>query len=578
MSRTPNVSTNVPANVPRRLTSPRKASYLVGDPSGWRFQMRLPASIRTADSFLAKSASTLRFRIGPMSRRAAEQQAGLYATICRAVFAAALQKQENRDVQQNNFGSDNLVEQVVTSCEAAIAAAKETPSLALGLARGLDTALKTLNLVFGEVEKGEEGNPSIVVNADAMARDALRSVLAYAPDKAAAEAALTSAQVVAPSGSAIAVAAPTVVSRTGMPFFSEVSQAYIDMRIANDGPDHPDIKYLRLRRQTFLDLIGDRPVDCYSPKDLQDYVSRMKFWPANSTKRAEFTGRTTEQILAANQDMHMQPLALKTLRDGYVANIKTMMRYQMTDKGYRDPFAGVRLRWPGTAAPPVAREEIGIDVINRTFELGVQSGLLDEAMLPLLARLTTRRLGLLVHLRGSDIRMKHGVYVAQTNGIVFDGTTWKRTPIKTAQSNRFFVLHNLLVEIGFVEWAMQQDGWLFEALHEHPDASKYASKAMNRLIQEAGGMGANIEVFHSLRGDGITGLRAGEKDRTNRIQAGHELDGVHDKYGHRNLTAAECQRLANRELDSEINWDVFRGLDFDALAKGRRSRGRKRKA
>src|SRR5690606_39497613 len=204
---------------------------------------------------------------------------------------------------------------------------------------------------------------------------------------------------------------------------------------------HPDIKYLRLRRQTFLDLIGDRPVDCYSPKDLQDYVSRMKFWPANSTMRVEFTGRTTEQILAATQDMHMQPLALKTLRDGYVANIKTMMRYQMTDKGYRDPFAGVRLRWPGTAAPPVAREEIGIDVINRTFELGVQSGLLDEAMLPLLARLTTRRLGLLVHLRGSDIRMKHGVYVAQTNGIVFDGTTWKRTPIKTAQSNRFFVLH-----------------------------------------------------------------------------------------------------------------------------------------
>src|SRR5690606_35420781 len=155
---------------------------------------------------------------------------------CRAVFAAALQKQENRDVQQNNFGSDNLVEQVVTSCEAAIAAAKATPSLAIGLARGLDTALKTLNLVLGEVEKGEAGNPAIVTHADAMARDALRSVLAYAPDMAGAEAALASVKVVVPSGSALGVAARTVVSRTGMPFFSEVSQAYIDMRIANDGP------------------------------------------------------------------------------------------------------------------------------------------------------------------------------------------------------------------------------------------------------------------------------------------------------------------------------------------------------
>lgn len=513
-----------------------------------------------------------------MSRRAAEQRAGLYATICRAVFAAALQKQENREMQQNNFGNDKLAEQVVASCQAAIAAANETPSLALGLAQGLDTALKTLNLVLGEVEKGAAGNPSIVVNADAMARDALRSVIAYAPDKAGAEAALSSAKVVVPSGPALAVAAPAAVSRSGMPFFSEVSQAYINMRIENDGAGHPDIKYLRLRRQTFIDLIGDRPVDCYSPKDLQDYVSRMKFWPANSTKRAEFADRTTEQILAANRDMHLQPLALKTLRDGYVANIKTMMRYEMTTKGYRDPFAGVRLRWPGTAAPPVAREEIDTDVINRTFELGTRSGLLDEAMLPLVARLTTRRLGLLVHLRGSDIRMKHGVYVAQTNGIVFDGTTWKRIPIKTAQSNRFFVLHNFLKEIGFIEWAMQQDGWLFEALHEHPDASKYASKALNRLIQAAGGIGANIEVFHSLRGDGITGLRAREKDRTNRIQAGHELDGVHDKYGDRNLTAEECRRLANRRLSPEITWDLFRGLDFDQLARGRRSRGRKSKA
>ncbi len=517
-----------------------------------------------------------------MTRRAAEQRAALYATICRAVFAMVWQEQEKREMHKNKIGTESdaaLAEQVVASCQAAIAAAVETPSLALGLARGLDSALKTLSLVAGECEKGEGGNPSVLAHADSMARDALRSVLAYAPEKQKADNALTCAtNIVASSAPALAAAASAVAFQSQMPLFSKVSEAYIDMRVANDGADHPDIRYLRLRRQTFLDLIGDRPVDCYSPKDLQDYVSRMKFWPANSTKRAEFADRTTEQILAANRDMHLQPLALKTLRDGYVANIKTMMRYQMTGLGYRDPFAGVRLRWPGTAAPPVAREEIGSDIINRTFELGIQSELLDEAMLPLLARLTTRRLGLLVHLRGSDIRMKHGVYVAQTNGIVFDGTTWKRVPIKTAQSNSFFVLHNLLKEIGFIDWAMQQDGWLFEALHEHSDASKYASKALNRLIRAAGGIGANIEVFHSLRGDGITGLRAGEKDRTNRIQAGHELDGVHDKYGYRNLTAEECRRLANLPLAPDINWDLFHGLDFDQLAKGRRSRGRKTKA
>jgi hypothetical protein len=122
----------------------------------------------------------------------------------------------------------------------------------------------------------------------------------------------------------------------------------------------------------FLHLIGDRPVDHYTPKHLQDYVSLMKAWPANSTKRKEFAGMTTQEVLFSNRDLHLKPLSRKSLQDGYVANIRTMMRHEMIEKGYRDPFAGVRPRYPSTAAPPVAREEIGADVINRTFEIGIK--------------------------------------------------------------------------------------------------------------------------------------------------------------------------------------------------------------
>jgi hypothetical protein len=45
------------------------------------------------------------------------------------------------------------------------------------------------------------------------------------------------------------------------PTFAEISAEYIKMRSAADGDDHKDIQYLRLRRQTFLELIEDRPVD-----------------------------------------------------------------------------------------------------------------------------------------------------------------------------------------------------------------------------------------------------------------------------------------------------------------------------
>jgi hypothetical protein len=446
------------------------------------------------------------------------------------------------------------------------------------LARGLETALSTLNLVATECQKGETGNAAIRAGADGMVREALRGILAHAEDPARAQTALTRVPDFLPSIRHTAAAAPAAPRSSDLPTFGEVSQAYIDMRVGVDGADHPDVKILRMRRQTFLDLMGDRPVDHYTPADLQSYVTAMQYWPANSTKRRQFEGMTTQEVLDANRGLQLAPLKRKSLQDGYVANIRTMMRYWMAEKGYRDPFAGVRLRWPKTAAPPVTREQIGTDIVNRVFELGKASGLLLDTMLPPLARLTARRLGLLIFLRGSDIRRKHGVYVAQTGGIICVDGVWRRVPIKTDASAGFFVLHNFLEEIGYIKWAMDQgDGWLFPEAHDHPDPSRYVSKIANRLLRAAGATGG-AEVFHSFRGDRITDLRSNHlSGRTARLQAGHELDDVHDKYGLNTLTAEECQRLANLPLESAINWDLLRELDFAELAKARRARGRKPK-
>ena len=45
----------------------------------------------------------------------------------------------------------------------------------------------------------------------------------------------------------------------------------------------------------------------------------------------------------------------------------------------------------------------------------------------------------------------------------------------------------------------------------------------------------------------------------------------------RALTAKQCQYLANLPLQDGIDWDVFRELDFDAMAERRRTRGRRPK-
>jgi hypothetical protein len=55
------------------------------------------------------------------------------------------------------------------------------------------------------------------------------------------------------------------------------------------------------------------------------------------------------------------------------------------------------------------------------------------------------------------------------------------------------------------------------------------------------------------------------------------LGDVHDRYGFRALSASECKRLAHVPLPKEVDWSVFQGLDFDALAAGRANNGRRTK-
>lgn len=362
-----------------------------------------------------------------------------------------------------------------------------------------------------------------------------------------------------------------------LPTFRHVSQTYIDMRVAA-GAATSELSQLRLRRQTFLDVIGDRRVDAYYPRDLQDYVIRMSRWPANVTKRIGMSDLTTKEILEANAKGTYLTIRLKTLRDGYVANVRTMMRAGMADHDYRDPFAGVVLRWPKHLAPSPPREGIPDELLDQVLRRGAASGLLDEALLPLLARLTGRRIGLLIYLRGEDIREKHGVAVARTDGIVFSDGRWRRVPVKTRESLSFFVLHEVLHEIGFVGWARRREGWIFAEAHQHPDPSRYVSKAMSRLLARCGARGG-AETFHSLRGDAIAAMReAGVRDRDVRLQAGHELGDEHDRYGRRTLEASACQAIASMPLAKVVRWAASRELDFDVAADTRRRRGRRVKA
>jgi len=311
---------------------------------------------------------------------------------------------------------------------------------------------------------------------------------------------------------------------------------------------------------------------------LKTYVNEMQYWPQGVTKRddPELEGKTVKEILEINRDLHLAPLKRKTMEDGYVANIKTAFRHGLQDYGYHYPFTEVRISWPRIFAASAPREPLSTAVLNQTFILGVQSRVLDAAIMPLLAYLTSRRIGALCYLQGEDFHQKYGVWIARTDGIVFVNGVWKRVPIKTDESLAFFVLHRKLEEIGFVDWARRQEGFIFKAIHKYANPAKQTSTNLNRLLVKAGAIGGNIEVVHSMRGDMIDEMRKRNIDpRARRLQSGHELGDEHEKYGSRALTPANCLRLSRLPLSKDLDFSIFQGLDFDQLAAGRRTMGRK---
>jgi hypothetical protein len=363
---------------------------------------------------------------------------------------------------------------------------------------------------------------------------------------------------------------------------SDVIPTYIAARrIAGGANIARDLSTAESRLALFIELIGDHPVDTYLPADLQAFVNHMQYWPGDNNQRDP--DLTPWQVIENNRDLHLKPLAKNTLKDGYLAVIKAAIRSAIAAGGFRDPFAGAEIKIPKTAASPRKATPIGTSKINTLFRTGIESGLMEDIMLPLLGHLTSRRLGLLIHLRGNDIREQFpNVWVGQVTRLAQINGIWTTVPVKTEDSERYFVLHDFLNEIGFIEWATRQGSNFLFHIMKLVDPSKSGSSYMQRLFTKAGIKPKNgekstgrREVFHSLRSGNIQDMReSGVDPRERRVQAGHSAGtDEHDLYGFDVATEKEARKLKVLPLDPEIDYSIFRGLDFDAIAKRKRVAG-----
>ena len=65
--------------------------------------------------------------------------------------------------------------------------------------------------------------------------------------------------------------------------------------------------------------------------------------------------------------------------------------------------------------------------------------------------------------------------------------------------------------------------------------------------------------------------------RDPRLQAGHKIEEEHDLYGFKAISEERARDIAHAKLKEEVDYFVFRGLNFDKLSTARRTRGRRPK-
>jgi len=375
-----------------------------------------------------------------------------------------------------------------------------------------------------------------------------------------------------------ALAGQTKAAKHEGPLFSAAAESYIAKLAKTHSEGYEEIRYLRHRKAIFLTLCEDKPVAAYTRADLQHFVDEVRYLPPNISKQKGYDIKQIGEYIAAAKQAGAPGLAANTLQDTYLSRIRTILRDGCADAGIPFPLQDVSVRMPHDA--PKARRRLALDneKLANVFRMGVESGSMAEAMMPLLGYLTGRRIGLLTYLRREDIHRHHGAWLITPRQAVLKDGRWQVVPLKTEESLTAFVLHNFLDDIGFIDWARAAPGFVFESLHAAGDPADTASKRMGRHFRKAGVDPQYFAMFHGLRHAKINRDRELKiAPRASRLQVGHELRGVHESYGEVGMNATETISIAQAELSPDLDLSMFRGIDFDALGAFRPKTGRPQK-
>jgi integrase len=351
---------------------------------------------------------------------------------------------------------------------------------------------------------------------------------------------------------------------TAKTLFSDCVASYVARRKANNPTVQVSSAIYPAR--LWIALIGDRPMDAYDPLDLQRFVDRAKHVPPNFEKR--FPGKSVAGIVAENQEFRLGVPKRKTVGDTWVATLKGVFSFHAKRARTRSPLGGVTVDLPRMLAKPKKHPAPPIVVTNAAFKIGAGSDNEVDALLPLIAYATGRRIGLLAYLQGASFRIdqRTGVAFALVAQTIQTQNGLELTPYKTDESAGEFVIPKYVVDTGFVAWAMAKGtDFVFSSAQRAKDPADTVSKRVNALLALARDETSERSkgTAHGWRGQAED--RFGEQsipDGASRIQVGHAPSDEHERYKSGRLPTPDAQRIYEAGPDDGIDLSPFENLDF----------------
>lgn len=329
--------------------------------------------------------------------------------------------------------------------------------------------------------------------------------------------------------------------------------------LKREGKDTRYIEHIESSAAAFLELIGDRPLRTYMPADLQNFSSRLAKIPTSRKKRPEFQGLS--MMAAAEKNAKLRsPLPCMSARTikSYMNEISTLWKRATAGVMNVRPITQLRVPPPKNAPESVVRQGFPPEALSKWLSDAATRREARKRWFPLLGLLTGMRLAELVYLQPKDICEYEGRMVIDLRTpIILDGKESKR-PLKTKSSARVISIHQLLFDLGFVDWAHTVKGpWLFPECHNASDPADATQKAMNFWIKRLGIHTRLAQTFHSLRHNANSWLTLRASLQIADRQLGHAPTTISEGYLFRLLQPEEIDMVRTCPPPTDVDFSPY---------------------